>query len=136
VTRRQLPADLVVFLASSRKYGHEPAAMPVDIRHILHRRQLAVRHVQKIGPSRQLAEQVPGFTMRLIIEYIAATSPKLHRDTAIPRERENVKQLLQVGPMVFVVAERDRRGQTAVAQPLSIGAHVGTMEGDGRGIVV
>jgi hypothetical protein len=74
--------------------------------------------------------------MRLIIEYIAATSSKLHWDTAIPRKRENVKKLLEIGPMVFVVAERDRRGQTAVTQPLSIGAHVGAMEGDGRGIVV
>ena len=49
--RRKLCVEVVIFLASSRKHGHEPPAMPVDIRHVLRSCELAVGDVQKVGPA-------------------------------------------------------------------------------------
>ena len=65
--------------------------MASDIRHIRNRGELAVRHIQKISPPRQLTEQVPRFAVRLIVNEFAAVHAEMQGDTSVARKCENIK---------------------------------------------
>ena len=46
--------------------------------------------------------------MGLVVGHIAAGDLEIQRDRAVPGHREDVEQLLEVGPMVLVVTPGDR----------------------------
>ncbi len=51
--------------------------------------------------------------MRLIIHHVAAGGLKVDRHAAVVTDRQDIEQLLQVGPMVFTVTPGDRRNGLA-----------------------
>ena len=62
-----------------------------DIVHVLRGGQLAVGHVQEIVTPRQLAEQVPGFPVRLIVGHVAAGRLEVDRHPAVVTDRQDIK---------------------------------------------
>ena len=104
----QVPERFVLGLGPG-EHGKEPALVLMDIGHVFRGGQFAVRHVQEVGVSDQATEEVPGGDMSFVVHDIAAGDLKIQRDRAIPGNREDEKQLLEVGPMVLVEAPGDRR---------------------------
>ena len=96
-----------VFAAGPRQHGDEPALALVQVGHVLAGGQLAVGHVEEVAPAGQLAEQVPGVAVRLVVHHVAACGPEVQRHAAVGGDREDEQELLQVGTMVLVVAEGD-----------------------------
>ena len=102
-----------VFRAGPRQDRDEAALTLVDIGHVLAGGQLAVGHVEEVPPAGQLAEQVPGVAVGLVVGHVAAGRAEVQRHAAIRGDREDEEQLFQVGAMVLVVAEGDGQGGAA-----------------------
>ncbi len=132
----QQRAEGRVFAAGPRQHGDETALALMEIGHVLAAGQLAVGHVQEVAAAGQLAEQVPGVAMRLVVGHVAACGAEVQRHAAVGRDREDEQQLLQIGTMVLVVSEGDGQGGTAEGPLLAIGVGVGSAESDGGRIVV
>ena len=103
-----------VFAAGPRQHGDEAALALVEVGHVLAGGQLAVGHVEEVAAAGQLAEQIPGVAMGLVVGHVAAFGAEVQRHAAVGGDREDEQQLLQVGTMVLVVAEGD--GQRGAAQ--------------------
>ena len=73
----------------------------MDIGHVLGAGQLAVGHVEEIASAGQATEQVPGGAVGLVVDHVAAGDLEIQGDPP-SRHREDVKQLLEVGPMVLL----------------------------------
>ena len=119
-------------LGQNRK---EPTLTLVQVGHVLAGGQLRIGHVEEVASTGQLAEQVPGVAMGDIVGDVAAGSAKVERHTAIGRDRENEQQLLQIRPMIFVVAESDGQRRPSKHLLLQGRIEVGPEEGH-RGRVV
>ena len=100
------------------------------------RGQLAVGHVEEVASAGQLAEQVPGVAVGLVVRHVAAFRAEVQGHAAVGSDREDEQQLFQVGTMVLVVAEGDGQGGTPQESLLHRGAGVRSAEGDGGRIVV
>src|ERR1019366_5152661 len=107
-----------------------------DIVHVLDRYQLAVGHVKKVAASGDLAEQVPGGAVGTVVGDIAVGGAVVDRHTAVVGNGEDIKQLLQVGSMVLVVAPGDGQRGLPVARLLGGGVRVGAKERDGGGVIM
>ena len=57
--------------------------------------------------SDQLPEKPPGILVNVIVGRIAVADLPMHRHGAIGARREAQEQLLQVGPVIFVITKRD-----------------------------
>ena len=93
--------------ARPRQDGDEPPLTLVDVGHVVAGRQFAVGNVEEVTSAGQLAEQVPGVAVRLVIDDVAAFGAEVQGHAAVGRDREDEKELFQVGTMVLVVAEGD-----------------------------
>jgi len=129
-------AELLILLARARQHGDETALLASDVVHVLGTGQLTVGNIEKVGTSHQLAEHVPGLLMRGVVGGVAAGRSKIDGNSTIFGHRENIKQLLQIGAMVFTVTERDGQGGPAMQTTLLVRGIVGSVKGDGGGIVV
>ena len=136
LAREDLGAEGGVLAAGAGQDAEEPAAVPMDVGHVLGGGQLAVGDVEEVAPAGQLAEEVPGVAVRAVVGGVAALDAELHRHGAVAGDREDVEQLLEVGAMVLVVAPGDGQPQPAPQGPLLIGGLVIAVEGDGGGVVV
>ena len=122
--------------AGPRQDGHEPAAVLVEVGHVLGGGELAVGNVEEVGGAREFPEEVPGLAVRAVVGGVAALDPELHRHGAVACHCENIKQLFQVGPVVLVVAPGDGGSELAAEGAFLRGGVVIAVEGDGGGIVV
>jgi hypothetical protein len=93
----------------------------------------AVASLQSAG---ELAQQLPGALVGAVVGGVAALDPELHGHGAVARHGEDVEQLLQVGPVVLVVAVGDGQPEPASQRALAVGRLVVTVKGDGGGVVV
>src|SRR5439155_25315003 len=84
--------------------GEEPAAVLMDVGHVLGGGQLAVGDVEEVAAAGQLTEDLPGADMGAVVGGVAALDAEVHRHGAVARDGEDVEQLLEVGAMVLVVA--------------------------------
>ena len=125
-----------VFASGSRQDGDEPAAVLVEVGHVLGGGELAVGDVEEVGAAGEFAEEIPGLAVRAVVGGVAALDAELHRDGPVACYRENVKQLFQVGPVVLVVAPGDGGPELAAEGAFLGGGVVIAVEGDGGGIVV
>ena len=82
--RRCQSAEGGIFTTCFRQHRNEAAMMLMDIGHVLAGGQLRIGNVEKIAPAGQLAEQIPGVTMRGVVGNIA-TGP--HESAAARRRR-------------------------------------------------
>ena len=96
-----------VLAPGAGQHAEEPAAVLVEVGHVLGGGQLAVGDVEEVAPAGQLAEQLPGGAVRAVVGGVAALDPELHRHGAVAGDREDVEQLLQVGAVVLVVPPGD-----------------------------
>ena len=103
---QQVPEDAVLG-SSPGQHGEKPALALMDIGHVLGAGQLAVGHVEEIASSGQATEQVPGSAVGLVVDHVAAGDLEIQGNRTVLGHREDVKQLLEVGPMIFVVAPGD-----------------------------
>ena len=133
---QDLGAEGGVLAAGAGQDAQEPAAVLMDVGHVLGGGELAVGDVEEVAAAGQLAEEVPGVAVRAVVGGVAALDPELHRHGAVAGDREDVKQLLEVGAMVLVVAPGDGQAEPAPQGPLLIGGLVIAVEGDGGGVVV
>ena len=109
--REDLGAEGGVLAAGAGQDAEEPAAVLMDVGHVLGGGQLAVGDVEEVAAAGQLAEQVPGGAVGAVVGGVAALDPELHRHGAVAGDGEDVEQLLEVGAVVLVVAPGD--GQPA-----------------------
>jgi hypothetical protein len=72
------------------QHAHEPAAVVVEVGHVLGGGQLAVGDAEEVPPPGQLAEQLPGALVRAVVGGVAARDPELHRHGAVAADREDV----------------------------------------------
>src|SRR5262249_36552609 len=70
----------------------EPAAVLVEVGHVLGGRQLAVGDVEEVAAAGQPAEQPPGLAVRAVVGGVAARDPELDRHGAVPADRADVEQ--------------------------------------------
>ncbi len=97
--------------------------MLMDVGHVLRAGQLAVGDVEEVAAVRQLAEQVPGGAVGLVVGGVAALGLEIDRDSAVVGDREDEQQLFQVGAVILVVPQviasrvRSRRVSCWVASP-------------------
>ncbi len=125
-----------VFAAGPRQDGDEAALALVEIGHVFAGGQFAVGHVEKVAAAGQLAQQVPGVAVGLVVGHVAAFGAEVQRHAAVGGDREDEQELLQIGTMVLVVAEGDRQRGTAQVTLRGRGLGVGAAESDRGGIVV
>src|SRR5205807_2158227 len=86
-----------IFTSGAGKHAEEPAAMLVDVGHVLGGGQLAIRDVEEIASPGQLAKQVPGGAVGAVVGGVAALDPEVHGHGAVATDGEDVEQLLEVG---------------------------------------
>ena len=132
----QTLAKLRVFLARRGQDCDEAASLTSDRIHVVRGRQFAVRDVHEVGPFHQLGQQLPGRLVRLVVRDVAAGGLKIDRHAAIFRDRQNVEQLFEIRPMVFVVPPR--HGGRRAAEKALFGGGVGIVseKRDRCGVVV
>ncbi len=124
-----------VLLACPGEHGDEPPAVSGDVGHRLTVGELGVGHVEEVGPPEQLDEGVPGGDVGGVVVGGAALDAVGDRHRPVGGDGEDPHQLLEIGAVVLVVAEGDRRGR--LAAPDSPGRRaVGAREGDRRRVVV
>jgi hypothetical protein len=132
---RQRLAGRSVLIPGARDRGEKSAAVLIDVRHVLGTRQLAVGEVKEVASAGQLAEQVPGGVVGLIVGGIAAPGLEIDRDPAVVGDGEDEQQLLEVGAVVLAVAPGDRQPGLPFACLLVGRVGIVAVEGD-RGRVV
>src|SRR4051812_17703535 len=71
--------------------------------------QLAVGHVEEVGTADQLVEQVPGRDVRAVVYRVATFAGEIDGDVAVTGDRQDVEQLLEVGPPRLAVPPGDRQ---------------------------
>jgi hypothetical protein len=108
----------------------------VQIVHVLGCGQLRIGHIEEVAMAGQLAEEFPGFHVRLVVGRVAARGTKVDRHAAVVTEREDVDQLLQIGAMVLVVAPGNGQGAPPGAGVFFGSIRVVAVEGDRGGVVV
>ncbi len=74
--------------------------------------------------------------MRLVVDGVAAGGLEVHRHPAVVADGQDVKQLLEIRPVVFVVPPGDGRDQLAAEALFRCGVGIVTTEGDRGGVVV
>src|SRR5439155_14271190 len=87
--------------------GEEPAAVVMDVGHVLSGGELAVGDVEEVAAAGQLAEDLPGADMGAVVGGVAALDAEVDRHGAVARDGEDVEELLEVGPVVLVMAVGD-----------------------------
>lgn len=92
------------------------------------RGQFAIGHVDEIGPPQQLLQRLMVGRMKPVVRLIAVPDPVRNRHGAVGRDVQPQHELLQVGAMIFVIAESQLLGGV----PTSILPG----EGDRCGVVV
>jgi hypothetical protein len=97
--------------------------------------QLAVGHVQEVGPADQCHQPVPGVDVGDVVVGVAVHGPVGDRHRPIRGHRQDPHQLLQVRPVILAMAMRDRGGGLAPARA-SVRRRVGARELDRRRVVV
>ena len=132
----QQVSEGAVFGSRSGKHGEEPALALMDIGHVLGGGQLTVRHVEEVPATGQATEQVPGGAMRLVVRHVAAGDLEIQRNRPVPGNREDIEQLLEVGPMVLVVTPGNRHACSLAPLLFLGGISIRAMESDRRGVVV
>ncbi len=68
--------------------------MLVQIGHVLGSGQLRIGHVEEVATAGQLAEELPGVHVRLVVGGVATSRTEVDGHAAVVAERENVDQLL------------------------------------------
>ena len=125
-----------VLASSARQYGHESAVPGRDVAQILAAGQLAVGHVEEVGVADQLVEQVPGPDVGAVVDRVAAIAREIDRHVAVAGDRQDVEQLLEIGPPRLAVSPGDGvRGSSPLFAFLA-GCVVGAVERDRGRIVV
>jgi hypothetical protein len=125
-----------IFTSGAGKHAEEPAAMLVDVGHVLGSGQLAIRDVEEVVSPGQLAEQVPGGDMGPVVGGVATLNPEVHRHGTVAADGEDVEQLLEVGAVILVVAPGDREAELSPQRALPVGVLVVAVECHGSGVVV
>ena len=133
---RTTGAEGGVLAAGAGQDGEEPAAVLMDVGHVLGGGELAVGDVEEVAAAGQLAEQVPGVAVRAVVGGVAALDPELHRHGTVACDGEDVEQLLEVGAVVLVVAVGDGQAELPAQGAFVLGSLVVAVEGDGGGVVV
>jgi hypothetical protein len=128
-------AELGVFFAGAGKHGHEPAAVVVDVVHGGPVGQLAVGHVEEVGPSDQGSQLVPGGDVGDVVGGVAVLGAIRDGDRPVGGDGQDPHELFEVGAVVLVVAVGDGRGRLTGPGPAG-GSLVGAGEGDGGRVVV
>ena len=72
-----------VLAAGARQDGEEPAAVLMDVGHVLGGGELAVGDVEEVAAAGQLAEDVPGLDMGAVVGGVAALDAEVHRHGAV-----------------------------------------------------
>src|SRR6266508_5228800 len=80
--------------------GDEPAAVGIDVGHRVGRGELAVGHVQEVGPAEQGDELVPGGQVGDVVVGVARLDPVGDRHRPVGGDGEDPHQLAQVGAVV------------------------------------
>ena len=125
-----------VLASTARQYGHEPAAPRRDVAQILAAGQLAVGHVEEVGMADQLVEQVPGPDVGAVVDRVAAGAGEIDRHVAVTGDRQDVEQLLEIGPPRLAVSPGDGVRRSSPLFAFLAGLVVGAVERDGGRIVV
>src|SRR5580658_430734 len=108
----------------------------MDMGHVLGAGQLAVRDIEEISSSRQATEKVPRSTMGLVVSHVAAGNLEVQRNCAVLGHCEDVKQLLEVWAMIFVVTPGDRHPGPFASHFFLGRVSISTMKSDRGGVVV
>ncbi|MGH3439000.1 MAG: hypothetical protein ACRDRN_21360 [Sciscionella sp.] len=104
-----------VLLTRSGQHGHEPPTAAVDVIHVVASGQLAVGHVEEIGPAEQRDQVIPGVDVGDVVAGVAVDHPMRQRHRPVRAHGEDPHQLLEVRAVILVVPEGDRRGRLAGA---------------------
>jgi hypothetical protein len=131
-------AEELVLLAAAREHGQEAAIMAVDVVHVLAGAELAVGHVEEVGPTDQGAQGVPGLAVGLAVLGVAVGDAAEDGNGLVGAHGQDPEQLLEVVAVVLVVAVRDlgRVGAGAGGRRLLLPLLVDAAEGDGGAVVV
>ncbi len=127
--------ELGVFLAGAGQHGHESAAVAGDVVHGGPVGELAVGHIQEVGPPDQGPKLVPGGDVGDIVGGVAVLDPERDGHGPVSGDGENAQQLLEVGAVVLVVSVGDRRDRLRAPGPARRAAVI-AREGDGGRVVV
>jgi len=76
-------AQVAVLAAAAGQHCHEPAAVAIDVGHLLARAQLAVRDVEEVRAPDQLMQPIPRGDVRLVIVGVAVGEAVRERDRAV-----------------------------------------------------
>src|SRR5690242_17305309 len=106
-----------------------------NVVHVFPSTQLGVRYVQKVGSSHQFTQDTPCADVRLVVGRVPVLDAAPDWNGPLRRGRQQVEQLLQVGPVVLVVAMGNAMGRFSIP-PLSLGVYVLPGQRDGRAVVV
>ena len=118
-----------------RQDGDEPTVLARQMREARARAEFAVGDVEEVGAADDLAERVPGVHVGHDVTGLAVQGPVVDRHRAVDRHGEDEEQLLEIRPMVLVVAVGNaERGAVAGRRPGRGG--VVAREGDRRRVVV
>ena len=98
-----------VLAPGAGEHGEEPAAVLVDVGHVLGGGELAVGDVEEVAAPGEFAEEVPGLAVRAVVGGVAACDAEVHGHGAVAGDGEDVQELFQVGAVVLVVAPGDGR---------------------------
>jgi hypothetical protein len=135
VLGQQVP-EAAVLGSSPGEHGEKPALALMDMGHVLRGGQFTVRYIEEVPTPGQATKQVPGGAMGLVVRHVAAGDLEIQRNRPIPGHREDVEQLLEVGPMVLIIAPRDRHSRLLASLFFLGGIRISAMEGDRGGVVV
>ena len=115
--------------ARPRHHRQEPPLVVGDQTHVAPVAELAVGHIQEVGTADDLAERPPGLAVDLAIRGVAVVNLAVDGHGPVGSHRAVVEQLLEIGPVIFVVAVGDARR----ALVLHSGRLVGKLPGESDG---
>jgi len=101
------------FGACPGQYGDELSGIAGDVGEILFGTELGVGDVEEIGRCPKVAQGVPGLDVGRVIGGIAVEQGIVDGDMTIGGDRKGQDELLEIGPMVFVVAMGQASGASS-----------------------
>src|SRR5450759_5960436 len=118
-----------------RQDGDEPALLARQMREALARAELALGAVEEVRPAYDLAELIPRLHVRDDVTGLAVQRPVVDRLRAVRGHGEHEEELLEIGPMVLVMAVGDAQRGAAAGRRTGRGGVVAG-ERDRRRVVV